>query len=82
MVHHYPSVQAPPTTDLYAKMYLPVCADVSQKDMFLYAVNQFIDSAHSRCLHLTVGSTRYMTFYTPLSQRARREVVSNPPEML
>lgn len=48
--------------DQYAKMYLPICSDPSQKEVFLYVVNQFIDAAHSERLHLTVATTRYMKF--------------------
>ena len=52
--------------DQYAKMYLPVCSDPSQKELFLYVINQFIDAAHPDRLHLTVGTTRYMKFRSVL----------------
>ena len=53
-------------SEQYAKMYLPVCSDPSQKELLLYVVNQFIDAAHSDRLHLTVGSQRYVKFRSVL----------------
>lgn len=50
----------------YAKMYLPVCSDPSQKELFLYVINQFMDAAHGDRLHLTTGNTRYMKFRSVL----------------
>lgn len=46
----------------YAKMYLPVADDPSQKEVFLYVVDQFLDAAHSDRLHLTQGQYRYNKF--------------------
>ena len=46
----------------YFKMYLPVCDDPSQKELFLYVVNQFKDAAHADRLHLTTGEGIYTKF--------------------
>ena len=51
-----------PPQDRYAKMYLPVCDDPSNKEVFLYVIDQFLDAAHTDRLHLTTGAQRYTKF--------------------
>ena len=41
--------------DRSAKMYLPVCDDPSKKEVFLYVIDQFLDSMHTSRLHVTTG---------------------------
>ena len=46
----------------YYKMYLPICDDPSQKELFLYVIDQFFDAAHNDRLHLSTGTERYTKF--------------------
>ena len=46
----------------YNKMYLPVCDDPSQREVFLYVIDQFLDAAHNDRLHISVGTDRYTKF--------------------
>ena len=48
--------------DKYTKMYLPVCDDPSNKELFLYVVDAFIDAAAAERLHLTTGNELYNKF--------------------
>ena len=52
---------APNTVERYYKMYLPVCDDPSNKELFLYVVDQFFDAAHNDRLHLD-GTGCYTKF--------------------
>ena len=45
-----------------SKMYLPVCDDPSNKELFLYVIDQFLDAADTVRLHLTTGDSRYNKF--------------------
>jgi hypothetical protein len=38
-----------------AKIYLPICDNPSNKELFLYVIDQFIDSAAESRLHLMTG---------------------------
>ena len=57
--------------DEFAKMYLPVCDDPSQKELFLYVVDQFMDATHDERLHLSTGPIRYTKFRIVLSGALR-----------
>ena len=59
--------------DRSAKMYLPVCGDPSNKELFLYVVDQFIDACHDSRLHLTTGDSRYNKFRQVLDGSLRIE---------
>ena len=48
--------------DHYYKMYLPVCSDVTNKEILLYVIDQFVDAAHNDRLHLSTGDSRYSKF--------------------
>ena len=48
--------------DKHAKMYLPVCDDPANKELFLYVIDAFLDAAHADRLHLTTGLDIYNKF--------------------
>ena len=50
----------------HAKMYLPVCDDPSNKELFLYVIDQFIDASDNDRLHLSTGNVRYSKFRSVL----------------
>lgn len=45
-----------------AKMFLPVCDDPSQKELFVYVVDQFCDATDVNRLNLTDASIKYSKF--------------------
>ena len=45
-----------------SKMYLPVCSDPSNKELFLYVIDQFLDACDNDRLHLSQGPQRYTKF--------------------
>ena len=47
----------------YMKMHLPVCSDPSNKELFPYVIDQFLDAVHQDCVHLTTGPQLYNMFY-------------------
>lgn len=55
----------------YAKMFLPVCDDPSNKELFLYVVDQFFDAMHNERLHLSRGEQRYTKFRAVLGGALR-----------
>lgn len=57
----------------YYKMYLPVCGDPSDKEAFLYVIEQFVDAAHNDRLHLSTGDARYSKFRQVLDGALRLE---------
>ena len=55
----------------YVKMNLPVCAEPSNKELFLYVINQFLDATHEDHLHLTTGPQRYNKFHAVIDGTIR-----------
>ena len=54
-----------------AKIILPVLNDSSNKEMFLYVIDQFIDAAHNDRLHLSTGNSRYTKFRSVINGDVR-----------
>lgn len=48
--------------DKEAEMHLPICSDPSEKEVFLYVVNQFNNAVHEDRLHLSTAKERYSKF--------------------
>lgn len=59
------------TREEYDKLFLPVCNDPSNKELFLYIINQFFDAAHNNCLHFTQGAQCYTKFHAVLGGALR-----------
>ena len=57
----------------YYKMYLPVCDDPANKELFIYVIEQFFDAAHDERLHLDDGAVRYSKFRQVLDGSLRLE---------
>ena len=60
--HKWTTGNAPNTTDHYSKLYLPVVNDPSDKELFLYVIDQFMDASHNDRLHLSTGTSLYTKF--------------------
>ena len=55
------------------KLYLPICSDPTNKELFLYVVEQFVDGAHNDRLHLSNGPSRYSKFRQVLDGAVKLE---------
>ena len=55
--HKWTTWQGNQAREDHAKTHLPICADPSNKELFMHVIDQFMDAAHFDWLHLAVGAS-------------------------
>ena len=60
--HSWTTGQGQNAVDNYCKMHLLTCDDPSNKEQLLCIIDQFLDAAHNKRLHLSCGASRCTKF--------------------